>query len=131
MYDLHYNERLRKLKLPTLAYRRIRGDMIQVFKLTVPIKKGAYDKTLPRLLDLKSDLGIREVSGHNKQLYTGNAHKDIKKYGFNFRVCKLWNSLPQHVIDSTSVKAFEIALDKHWENQPVRYDNFEADIVIN
>ena len=39
MNGLEYNERLRKLKLPTLAYRRTRGDMIQVFKLIMPIKK--------------------------------------------------------------------------------------------
>ena len=130
MKELEYNERLRKLKLPTLAYRRVRGDMIQVFKLVMPIKKGAYDKSLPQLLDLKSDLGIRQGKGHEKQLYKGNAKKDIKKYGFNFRVCKLWNSLPSHVINCTSVKAFEIALDKHWENQPIMYDDFEAEIVI-
>ena len=130
MAGLEYNERLRKLKLPTLAYRRIRGDMIQVFKLIMPIKKGAYDKALPKLLDLKSDLGIRECKGHNKQLYKGNAAKDIKKFGFNFRVCKLWNSLPQEVIDAKTIKAFEIALDKHWESQPVLYDDFEADIEL-
>jgi len=28
-----YEERLRKLRLPTLKYRRIRGDMIEVFKV--------------------------------------------------------------------------------------------------
>ena len=130
MNGLEYNERLRKLKLPTLAYRRTRGDMIQVFKLIMPIKKGAYDRSLPNLLDLKSDLGIRIGKGHNKQLYKGNATKDIKKFGFNFRVCKLWNSLPQEVIDAKTVKAFEIALDKHWENQPVLYDDFEAEIKM-
>ena len=30
--DLEYSERLRKLDLPTLAYRRARGDMIELFK---------------------------------------------------------------------------------------------------
>jgi hypothetical protein len=29
MKDLTYGERLRKLKLPTFGYRRIRGDMIE------------------------------------------------------------------------------------------------------
>ena len=40
--DLSYPERLRYLKLPTLAYRRVRGDMIQVYKIMhglVGIKK--------------------------------------------------------------------------------------------
>ena len=31
--DLDYKERLRQLKLPTLKYRRYRGDLIQVFKI--------------------------------------------------------------------------------------------------
>ena len=30
---LHYEERLRRLKLPTLKYRRIRGDMIELYKI--------------------------------------------------------------------------------------------------
>ena len=33
--DLSYSERLKKLKLPTLAYRRARGDMIEVYKIVV------------------------------------------------------------------------------------------------
>ena len=31
--ELSYEERLRKLKLPTLAYRRLRGDLIQVYEI--------------------------------------------------------------------------------------------------
>jgi len=32
---LSYKERLLKLKLPTLKYRRMRGDMIEVFKFYI------------------------------------------------------------------------------------------------
>ena len=32
--ELDYEERLSKLKLPSLGYRRLRGDMIEVFKIT-------------------------------------------------------------------------------------------------
>ena len=35
--DLSYSERLKKLKLPTLAYRRARGDMIEVYKIVTDI----------------------------------------------------------------------------------------------
>ena len=38
--DLDYESRLRSLRLPTLAYRRARGDMIEVYK----ILSGIYDK---------------------------------------------------------------------------------------
>ena len=36
---LHYEERLRQLKIPTLKYRRIRGDMIELYKIFA----GKYD----------------------------------------------------------------------------------------
>jgi hypothetical protein len=31
--NISYPERLKKLRLPTLAYRRIRGDMIEAYKI--------------------------------------------------------------------------------------------------
>ena len=31
--DLSYQERLRALDLPTLKYRRLRGDMIELYKI--------------------------------------------------------------------------------------------------
>ena len=34
---LSYPERLKNLKLPTMAYRRARGDMIEVFKIVAQI----------------------------------------------------------------------------------------------
>ena len=40
MKDLTYEERLKKLKLPSLRYRRLRGDMIETFKIVTEI----YDK---------------------------------------------------------------------------------------
>ena len=45
--DLSYIERLKLLKLPTLAYRRLRGDMIDVYK----IMHELYDnESAPNLL---------------------------------------------------------------------------------
>ena len=45
--DLSYIERFKWLKLPTLAYRRSRGDMIEVYKIIHNI----YDhESVPNLL---------------------------------------------------------------------------------
>jgi len=38
------------------------------------------------------------------------------------RVVKVWNSLPEEVVMSSSVKAFEAKLDKYWIDQPVKFD---------
>ena len=42
MKNLSHPERLKKLGLPTLAYRRIRGDMIEVYKII----KRCYDRVV-------------------------------------------------------------------------------------
>ena len=48
MSDMSYPDRLRKLKLPTLAYRRIRGDMIEIYKLL----HGKYDSNTSNIINL-------------------------------------------------------------------------------
>ncbi|XP_060068338.1 uncharacterized protein LOC132548490 [Ylistrum balloti] len=52
MQDMSYQDRLQKLNLPTLTYRRLRGDMIELYKIT----NGIYDKDFVKL---KMDAGIR------------------------------------------------------------------------
>ena len=39
MKNIPYEEILKRLKLPTLAYRRTRGDMVEVYKLL----QGKYE----------------------------------------------------------------------------------------
>ena len=51
MSDMSYPDRLRKLKLPTLAYRRIRGDMIEIYKLL----HGKYDSNTSNIINLYKD----------------------------------------------------------------------------
>ena len=118
--DLSYPERLRKLKMPTLAYRRTRGDMIQVFKML----NNKYDTSLPCLLTLNTT----HLRGHDQKLFVKSSKKDIRKYNFTLRVVKLWNSLPEDVIDTEEIKIFEKNLDEHWASQDLYYDDFKAEI---
>ena len=46
--DMSYKQRLKTLKLPTLSYRRLRGDMIEVYKII----KGVYDKEAASFLKM-------------------------------------------------------------------------------
>ena len=65
---LSYVERLKKLKLPCLKYRRIRGDLIEVYKIIT----GSYDEhILKNILKTKEDSGVRHSRrGHNFMLKT-------------------------------------------------------------
>lgn len=122
--DLTYPERLKILKLPSLAYRRARGDMIQVFKLTT--HPGGYDPTLPKLFTTNTS----NLRGHSKKLFVHRPLRDIKKFSFTHRITKIWNALPENVINCKDVKCFEFALDKHWKDQELRYNDYKSEICI-
>ena len=64
-------DRLICLNLPTLKYRRLRGDMVEVFKITHNI----YDRTV------SPDLPLNERGNHYK-LQNHTFHYDLRKHFF-------------------------------------------------
>jgi len=66
---LTYKERLLQLKLPTLKYRRLRGDMIEAFKILT----GKYD-TVTFSYEKHQDC---RTSGHNLKLVNHRCHHDF------------------------------------------------------
>ena len=134
-YNLSYPERLKKLKLPTLAYRRTRGDMIQVFKLIKAEQgEGGYDNSLPELFKQTQTGNEGTVqtrrSKDKNNLPIVRSEKSIRQHNFTIRVRNIWNSLPPHVKNSKNVKTFERALDIHWQDQDILYNNYKANINI-
>ncbi|KAK3099864.1 hypothetical protein FSP39_010887 [Pinctada imbricata] len=126
MKELSYPERLRKLKLPTLSYRRIRGDMIEVFKILT----GKYDKDASHCLKLWKDMAVRSSErGHNMKLYLQRAKSQIRRNTFAIRTVQTWNGLPDSVVSATTLNTFKNRLDKYWSNQNIMYDDFKAKIV--
>jgi len=114
--QLCYSERLQRLNLTTLRYRRHRGHMIEVFK----ILRNVYDPEITKgMLQLSNNTRTR---GHSLKLCAQPARRDIRKHSFVVRVIKPWNSLPEEVVMSSSVKMFEARLDKFWKDQPMKYD---------
>ena len=124
---LSYPERLKKLDIPTLSYRRVRGDMIQMYKLICKPKTSGYDCSLPSLFEKFP----RDMRGNNKKIVYNQDRLDIRKFSFTIRNVELWNSLPQQVIDSNSIIGFENKLDNHWGKQELNFDNYKAKIQIN
>ena len=124
---LEYVDRLRLLKLPTLAYRRHRGDMIELYKMINEV----YDKDVLPSFEMRGEVvtGSRENRGHSKQLFITRSYKDVRKNFFTKRAAPLWNSLTEEVVTATSVDMFKRGLDKLWENQPVKY-NYEESILF-
>ena len=108
-----------KLDLSSLAYRRSRGDMIEIFKII----GGVYDKDYTEDVFKKREVGI--TRGNNQKLYTTRARLDLRKYAFPRRVVNIWNSLPNWVIYTDAVEKFEALLDKYWKHQGQKFDYSE------
>ena len=70
MKNKSYIDRLIYLNLPTLKYRRLRGDMIEVFKMTHNI----YDRTVSPDLPLNERANTR---GNHYKLQNHTFHYDL------------------------------------------------------
>jgi len=89
------------LGLPILKYRRLRGDMIDGFKIT---KHKCDYKVAPELI-----YNINKVTrGNDFRLSKNRSHYDLRKFSFTNRIVNIWNSLPNAVVDVYSVDLFTI-----------------------
>ena len=116
--DLPYESRLRNLKLPTLAYRRLRGDMIEMYKLM----EGIYDNSLPTLIQTSSTNTTR---GHSKKIFHKRSNKTIRQRFLTLRAATAWNQLSESTISAPDLIKFEKRLDKEWQDQDIKY-NYKA-----
>ena len=89
---LSYKERLLCLKLPTLRFRRLRGDLIEVYKIVT--KK--YDVQV--CFDIPFSTNV-QTRGNSFKLTTERSRYDLRKYSFTPRIVALWNSLPESIVN--------------------------------
>ena len=102
--NLSYEERLTKLKLPTLVYRRNRNDMIQVFKYVHNIWKCNDNNFLEVVPD-------QRTRGHQYKLYKNRWESAVRGQFFTNRAVNLWNELPDEVTNAETVNSFKERLD--------------------
>ena len=76
--DLTYEQRLRRLNITTLETRRLRGDLIEVFKIV----KG-FDNVDFRNFFHLSTTGLR---GHSLKIFKPSFKHDVWKYTLSNRV---------------------------------------------
>jgi len=101
---LCYEEKLRELKLFILEKRRLRRDLIVVFKYL----KGAYKKDGDKLFGRAFRSRTRGIGFKLKE---GRFRLDINKNFFTVRMLKHWNRLPRDVARAPSLGTFRVRLD--------------------
>ena len=112
--DLPYDERLKRLQLPSLEDRRRRGDMIETFK----ILRGYDQVEIEKFFTLRAEVAEREVTrGHQLTIFKQRRNTALRRKFFSHRVVDDWNRLPSHVIEATTVNCFKGRYDKFLERE--------------
>ena len=112
--DKEYPERLVALRLPSLEYRRMRGDIIDLYKYI----HGFY-KTATPLFQLSTVLNTR---GNSYKLAKDQSTRLVRSNFFSVRVVNTWNALPEYVVSAPSVNALKTRLDEHWAFLPSKFE---------
>ena len=97
----HYPSRLRILKITTLETRRVRADLLDVFKIIYGL-----DSIFPTdFFIMENEHG--KTRGHPYKISKLHCRLDIRKYSFNQRIANDWNILSRSAVMSASVNQFK------------------------
>jgi len=103
---LSYEDKLRSSKLPTLQYRRYRGDMIMLYNLL----HSMYDFNVSDLFTFAPNNYL--TRGHQFKLFKYQPRTDLRKQSFSRLVMNSWNNLPGWIADATLTNNFKYLFDK-------------------
>ena len=106
--NLSYEQRLAAIGLTTLETRRLRGDLIEVFKIIKGCDKVDYQKFF--------QLSTSQLRGHTYKLYKIRVLTNIGKFAFSNRVVDYWNKLPEDVVSCSNVNSFKGKIDRIIKN---------------
>ena len=103
--ELPYEERLMRLDMTTLEERRMRGDLITVYRIVNGI--DILDR------DLIEIAPRNYLRGHTQKLRKDICLSDVKKYSFPYRSIDKWNKLSSEIVDAACVSQMKERLDKY------------------
>ena len=115
---LDYSERLKRLNLPTLAFRRLRGDMLEVYK-----HFAKYDR---EIVSKSFQPKERVNRKHRFQLHERMAKdgvRGVQHNSFYYRTARHWNNLPSEVVEAPNIDAFKNRFDKAMKDNALKFDH--------
>ena len=122
LHNKTYEERLRCLKLPTLEFRRLRADLIFLYKHTHNFIKLDTDTHCTKCKHntnmLQPSLSVTHRG--NSKKYQVKHHTGVRDRFFTTRVIPTWNKLQEDTVNAISVNAFKSRLQND-PNLPDKY----------
>jgi len=101
-----YEDRLRQLGLFSLERRRMRGDLIEVYKMLRGIDRVDSQRLFPRV-------EMAATRGHRFKVLGGRYRGNVRGKFFTQRVVGEWNRLPSVVVEANSIGSFKRLLDEY------------------
>jgi len=101
-----YSERLALLHISSLVKRRLRGDLIQAYR----IMKGIDKVDIGHFFEF-DDGGGYDLRNHNLKVKVQRSRLQLRQGFFSQRVVCIWNSLPPSVVEASSVNIYKKKLD--------------------
>ena len=118
-----YKERLKRLHLHSLEVRRVRGQLIEVFKIL-----NGFDNVKSSLL-IRDDNPLTRNNGF--KLIGRRFHTDTAKHFFTNKVVRIWNLLPSSVVTSLTINQFKNRLDKYFTDENLARISSICDLNLN
>ena len=105
-----------------MLYRRVRGDLIEAYKILTNKYGGDTVQFLNKCSDAPTRVSPRN---HPLALIPHKSCKSVRENSFSVRIVKMWNALPEEVVLAPSTNAFKNRLDKHFHGKDIVY-NFDV-----
>ena len=107
--DKSYDERLGILNLQNLEDRRLRGDLIQTYKLV----NGVEKINLVNGINYAKSLSLNLRRSNDKRLVRETNKKSSCRYNFlSNRIVSTWNMLSASTVSAKSVNKFKACIDR-------------------
>ena len=119
--DLSYEERLERLKLFSLEERRLRGDLIQTFKLLTGKENVGYEILFNR--------STNHLRGHSFKLSKSQCNKLCRRRFFSQRVIDIWNSFSEFIVSAPSTNTFKKRIDNNWKKTWATYKRLTSSLA--
>ena len=114
---MSYEERLTKLDMQSLEQRRLRGDLIEAYKILTGkehVDPSIFFKPSPS----------KNLRGNSMKLFKPRSRLLSCQNFFSQRVIAYWNCLPNDVVEASSTNMFKNRLVKLWK--ATTWDNIQA-----
>ena len=105
--QLSYRERLNELGLYSLVRRRLRGVLIEVFKMMKGIDRVDVAKLFPLWV------GKIRTRGHDLRIKGPKFRGNMRGNFFTQRVVAVWNEFPAEVVEAGSILTIKSKVDRY------------------